>query len=542
MQYKARFGRKEFVVNETFLDRVYRVFAPEKAAKRIQSRLDMAFMGQYTGASKSRRSLSAFSPLGQDANADLLPDLPVLRQRSRDLERNAPLATGAINTNVTTVIGGGLKVKPTIMRDMLDITDEQADEFEKQAKALFSMWAKSSNCDLSRKQNFYDSQDMVYRSVLVSGDICVITPSLGRAGDPFKLKLQFIEADRLENPNFLTDTDKLAGGIELDANGAPLFYYFLKQHPGTIEGIGSREYIKVRAFGAQTGRKMVLHVFDRKRPGQVRGIPYLAPVIELVKQLTRYTEAEVMAAVVSGMFTVFIKSDTNSQLSPFQPDDETGSQSSDDDYKLGNGAIVQLDGNDSIETANPGRPNTAFDPFVLAVLRQIGVALEIPYELLIKHFTASYTAARASVMEAWRYFTKRRSFIVNEYCQPVYEAFIDEMVATGRLKAPDYFKDPLVRAAYLGAEWIGRPQGQLDPLKEGNANQLSVEHGWKTNEQVTSELTGGEWETNIRQRAKENDLKAELMTAPQAAIMGEDTEEEAAEEGDMEAGTNDSHS
>ncbi len=46
---------------------------------------------------------------------------------------------------------------------------------------------------------------------------------------------------------------------------------------------------------------------DWERPGQRRGVPVLAPVIEALKQLGRYTDAELVAAVVSGLFTVFVK-------------------------------------------------------------------------------------------------------------------------------------------------------------------------------------------------------------------------------------------
>ena len=48
-------------------------------------------------------------------------------------------------------------------------------------------------------------------------------------------------------------------------------------------------------------------IMNRERIGQRRGVPFLAQVIEALKQLGRYTDAELVAAVVSGMFTVFIR-------------------------------------------------------------------------------------------------------------------------------------------------------------------------------------------------------------------------------------------
>lgn len=103
----------------------------------------------------------------------------------------------------------------------------------------------------------------------------------------------------------------------------------------------------------------------------------------------------------------------------------------------------------------------------------------------------------------------RRSWFVADFCQPVYEVWLAEAVARGRIKAPGFFDDPMVRAAWCGARWIGPVQGQLDPLKEANAAVVLVNHGFKTHEQVTRELGGGDWETNVELLAIENEkLKA----------------------------------
>jgi capsid protein len=37
-------------------------------------------------------------------------------------------------------------------------------------------------------------------------------------------------------------------------------------------------------------------------------VPYLSPVIEIFKQLCRYTEAEITAAVISGMLAMVVTS------------------------------------------------------------------------------------------------------------------------------------------------------------------------------------------------------------------------------------------
>ena len=155
------------------------------------------------------------------------------------------------------------------------------------------------------------------------------------------------------------------------------------------------------------------------------------------------------------------------------------------------------------------------------------MALELPFEILIKHFTASYSAAQAALVEAWKTFSARREWMANQFCQPVYEMVIAEAIAKGYLDAPGFFSDPFVRAAYLGAEWIGPPRGQIDQLKELRAAAYRVDLGVSTLEEETAQITGGSWETKHIQRAKEQKLRTEagLVTAIDNSGK-EDSEEE----------------
>src|SRR5699024_5922418 len=172
---------------------------------------------------------------------------------------------------------------------------------------------------------------------------------------------------------------------------------------------------------------------------------------------------------------------------------------------------------EDISTVNPGRPNTAFDGFVIAVARQIGAALELPYELLMKQFEASYSASRAALLEAWKMFRMRREWLVLTMCQPIYEEWFAEAVAKGRIQAPGFFEDEAVRAAWTGAEWYGPAQGQLDPLKEANAAKVRVEEGFSTREREAAELSGQSFERIHSVRAREEKRRREDGLAPGGA-------------------------
>lgn len=506
-------GRKTVTVPETIIDRVVSWIDPVRGRKRYHARVAMAIAGGYTGASKSKRSMLAWKTGGADPDTDILFDLPTLRDRSRDLIRNAPLALGAINTLTTNVVGRGLKLQARIDRVALNIADEQAENWEAETEREFNLWAESQECDVARTLNFGDIQELAFRQTLENGESFALLPRFKRGNFPYATKIQLIEADRVSNPQSKADTETMIAGIEKDTNGAPVRYHITKQHPGNMRTQNRKayEWESFPAFGQNTGMRNVIHLYKTLRPGQTRGVPYLAPVIESLKMLDRYTEAELMAAVVSGMFTVFVETESGaSDLSAFMPQAETNATATDEDYKLGNGAIVGLAKGEKINTANPGRPNAGFDPFVKAILQHVGVALEIPYEVLIQHFSSSYSASRAALIEAWRFFKNRRAWLAQNFCQIIYENWLAEAVALGRVNAPGFFRDPRIRKAYTGTLWIGDAPGQIDPQKEVDAAEKRLELGITTLDEETVSLTGGDFERNYPRIAKERALMQKI--------------------------------
>lgn len=488
-------------IKQSLLDRAIAYYSPQRGLDRLRARSMLALAGGYTGAAKGRRQTSSWFTSSGSADADILPDLPALRDRSADLARNAPIACGAINTVVTKVVGTGLSLVSTIDREALNMSEDEAADWQKKTEAEFRLFAESPFCDVTRQQNFYEQQELAFRSVLERGDCCALMTIMKYSPATYSTAIQLIEADRLTNKNNVSDSREMAGGISRDGYGAPVTYHFMRSHPGDLAK-GAREWDSVPAYAGDTGRKNVIHLMRKTRIGQIRGVPYLAPVIEPLKQLDKYTEAEIMAAVVSGMFAVFVKSEQGGSINPVMPS-ETGATAADKDLKLAPGLIVGLNPMESIEVANPGRPNTAFDPFVQSILRQIGVALELPFEILIKHFTSSYTAARAAMLDAWTFFRGRREWLAESFCQQVYEAWMFEAVAMGRISAPGFYDDFAIRKAYLGSQWVGDPQGFLDPLKEADAQQKRLDIGVTTLATESIAYDGITWEVKHAQQTKE---------------------------------------
>lgn len=487
------------------LDKAIGYVAPRVAARRLVARQQLALLGGYNGARKDKATLSSWRTSGGSPESDVIADLPTLRERCADLERNAPVAASVIGNHVQHVVGTGLACNPQIDAEFLGLTEEQATAWQKDTKRRFRTWAESPDCDLARKLNFYGIQDVTLRGVLSRGDLLVLTPRVVRNGRE-RLALQLIEADRVCNPGLKADTATLTQGVECSADtGEAVRYHVCSHYPHDPLARGTRTWEAIEARGARTGRRNALHIYRQLRPGLRRGVPLLAPVIEPIKQLTRYGEAELSAAVTSALMAVFLRMDPEAFTDLF---DEQGQKSyidraGDWSGELEGGKVVNLLPGEEPVSHNPGRPNAQFDAFTTSCMRQIGMAIGMPYEVLVMHFQSSYSAARGALLLAWRTFLGWRAFISTDLCQPAYELWLADEVAEGRIFAPGFFADEVVRAAWCGAQWVGDGPGSIDPEKEVRAAKDRIDLGTSTLEAESLLHDGVDWETKHRQRIKE---------------------------------------
>ncbi len=494
------------------------------------------------GASTSRRALKGFTATSSSPNEDINWNQYRLRQRGRMLYMSSPVAASAIKVNRTKVVGTGLTLKSAIDADALHLTPEAAKKWQRKTEREFALWAgKRENCDAIGMNNFAGIQQLSVMSWLTNGDVfaliqrCDPTPL-----NPYSLRLHMIEADRVSTPHeakmitggMSTDGinkstgNRIYDGVEVDKNGMVVAYHICNAYPKQVlRDIEKIEWVRVKAYGERTGLPNILHILDSERPDQYRGVTYLAPVIESLLNISRYTQSELMAALIQSFFTAWVYTETNPSQIPMNevsygdtddPDNPPDSNVSDNpnEYEMGPGTILHLKEGEKVAFGNPNIPSTGFDAFFKVICKEIGAALEIPYDTLLKEFNQSYSASRAALMEAWEAFKMRRKWLIDMLCQPVYEVWLAEAVALGRIDAPGFFTDPALRAAWCKAQWLGPVQGQLDPTKEIKADILAVSKGFKTHEQVTREYGGGNWQDNVEQLKQEN---AALAAAGQDA-------------------------
>nr|DAS02324.1 MAG TPA: portal protein [Caudoviricetes sp.] len=481
------------------------------------------------GASRDNKSLKGYNPRKLGYKADIGANLSTLRDRSADLAINTPVGTAAINTSTTHTVGAGLNVFPKPKFQILGISAEEARTWARKVRTEFDLWAESKDCDIYRKNNLYDMQSIAYQGYLTDGDSFAVFRRKPTTPDmPYTLRLQLIEGNRISNPltnsTYVTgdptgvealnpdNGNRILNGVEIDTDGAIVAYWVSNQVPGEPITSMLTIWARVEAYGKRTSIPNVLQISNDTRPEQYRGVPYLAPVIETLKQVYRYTNAELTSAIIKSYFALFFteavtnSGSLNDMLADNGVDDPTEPVVDVSEYNLGPGTLNALPKGVDVKSVDASNAQSTFEVFSTQLIKQVGAALNQPYEVLMKNFNSSYSASRAAMLQAWEEYKLRRKWFARDFCQPIYEVWLMEAVANGRIEAPGFFDDPLIRKAWCNADWFGPTMSILDPVKDMNGSTLRVQNGVSTREREAAEMTGTDLEENIAQLAFEKQL------------------------------------
>ena len=488
------------------IDGTVSLLSPTAALRRRAARKATEEFAQYRGATKSRLT-SHWTVSSGSADYDLLPDLPVLRERSRELIRNAPVAAGAVNTLVANPVGTGIRPQSTIDASRLGISDEQAAEVRRACERAWERWVPSA--DISRRLNFYDLQAVVMRSIILNGEAIVLPVRVERPGIPYAVSLELIEPDRVEAPG---KNDAPNGrlnrrsGIEMGKYGNPVAYWVRVAHPGdgTFERRTKRTHRRLPAYDSE-GQSLLYHLANLNRPGQTRGEPMLAPVLQTFKDLSSFNEATLVRERVSACFSMFVTRDDPVNAAINRSDETVSSQRLNE---IEPGMVSYLSPGETISFGDPSGLSTSYEEFVVRHLKTIGGSLGLPLELLTKDFSqTNYSSARAALLEARRVFQRWQRNIIDHLCIPVYESVIEEAWLRGDI--PQIRDFASVREELTRSRWVPPSYGWVDPAKEVAAASAAIEVGLSSLA-VEAAAQGRDWEQVLEQQAREKALRQEL--------------------------------
>jgi lambda family phage portal protein len=251
-------------------------------------------------------------------------------------------------------------------------------------------------------------------------------------------------------------------------------------------------------------RPGMFHGFIPKTEEQVRGVSILAPAMKFFRDLSDYLDFELVGAIIAASFAVFIESGN--------PYDTSGQPLADGEtYKEVNpGQILYGSPGEKPHILAPNRPGDTFPAFVERVLRATGASCGMPYEIIAKDFSkTNYSSARAALLEAWRVFSFYQKWLVDGFCQPVWDMVIEEAWLRDMIRLPaktDFYQS---RHELCRAVWIPPRRGHVDPVKEIEALVTGMENHLVTLSEAAAEM-GGDWEGKLRQRAREEEMRKSL--------------------------------
>lgn len=270
----------------------------------------------------------------------------------------------------------------------------------------------------------------------------------------------------------------------------------------------------------------VVHAFEPGRAGQYRGVSVLAPIIKRLRMLGRYDEAELQAAVLNAVMAAFVESpfDHDQFASALGGGEELSAyQQQRLDYyqaapiNVGGAKIAFTFPGEKVTLTKPSHPNSVFEAFERASLRNIASAMGMTYEQLSMDWgQVNYSSACAALLEVWRGFAARKEHFAQAFMAPIYAAWLEEAIDRRIIRlpkgAPDFAE---AKAAYCSAKWIGPGRGWVDPHKEATAATERLAAGLSTLERECAEQ-GEDYLETIQQRARERKEMLALGLDPDA--------------------------
>jgi lambda family phage portal protein len=489
------------------LDRLVGIFSPGAAVRRTHQRNTLQRM--YAGAEANRLTNSK-KPRNQAADSELLGPFgaDALRAWSRALVRDNAYAWGVVDTIVSSVIGCGITAQSQF--ETPEGTD--IEDVNERRDKVWQEWCEV--CDVNGRLTFTEIQQLAQREIVEAGEVLihlVNTPEKKYRGiyRPVPFALELIEADRLatEKDTYKVRNaggNKIVRGVELDELGKPIAYWIYPEHPNGPYVSGNTAPVRIEA-------KNIRHLYRVDRIGQTRGVSWFAPVMSWLRDLGVYVDNEIQASAVASCFGVAITTTgrTGTGIMP-STDCETEDANGNQFEYLEPAMVVRLQPGESVESINPGRPNSASEPWINLMLRGISVGTGLSYEIVARDYSkTNYGSSRSSQLEDRRRFRRWQKYIVGHMCDPIWDRFNDQAATAGVdgfASMTEILDDRRVATA---VEWQTPAWEWVDPQSEQTASDQALTSFQSTYQDELGQR-GKNWRNVFYQRAKEEKLKRQL--------------------------------
>ena len=423
---------------------------------------------------------------------DLRFNLARLRSRARDLERNSPVARHFLRMVAVNVVGpNGVRCRPQI-RQADDTLDREANRFVLDA---WTDWSRAAT--IGGRVTFNSFSRQVIRGVARDGEAFV---RLWRGFDNrFGFALEYIDpmlVDESYNKPPDQSGNEVRLGIEVDEFGRPLAYH-VWDSPQRLIGSSSRNRLRIPA-------DQMLHIYDPEQANQSRGVSWMVAVMQPMKMLDGYREAEVVAARLGAAKMGFFQRKEGLDTSTLSPDERGNLE-----MEANPGTFLVLPDGYEVSAWTPDHPSSAYASFVKDKMREIATGLGVSYNSLASDLEGvNYSSMRSGLLierDLWRTY---QNWWIDSVLTPVYREWI---AATSLRSITSGGAEGVAVGGvdiYAPPRWSPRGWPWVDPLKDVQATKEAIEAGLGSRHQALAEQ-GLDYEETLEELAVEDELAAE---------------------------------
>ncbi len=444
---------------------------------------------QYAAAKVSRLT-GDWMPVGQSVNQLLRTSAPAVTRRVRQLVRDFPYFTRAANIMVDFTVGTGHNFQSRVLNPGWKPGVKGVAKFDRAIcqKIEDAVAWGMEELDAAGRLHGADLERLSKLEEVEAGEFLFVKVLLSDPQRYIPYALQPIEAEWLTDYNAQPNgSNRIERGIEYD----PLTGRAIAYHLADPDN-----HLQPRRVEAQH----ILHGFDTRRSGQMRGIsPFVAAVI-IANDLDDYVGATIDTAKSAARYLALIHTDNPGGFQAPRTTDGTGEDTGKKIEELENAIVEYLRPGEQITFAKNDNPGTTFDPFTKFILRTVAISA-----LTNNHADYNYTSLRGERQDTLKIFEPHQVRHSRQFKAPVVRDIITNAVIKGRLDLPGYFKDP--RRYWRGVH-IAPGMEPIDPLRESKANRDDIASGLRSPQEIAAKR-GRDIEEVLDELAEFHEMAAE---------------------------------
>jgi lambda family phage portal protein len=455
-------------------------------------------------AAKVDRLLARWGYDGGFTSAEISAHLETIRSRSREMAKDSPHFKRWLQLISGNVVGDGFSFKSTPHDRYPDgrvVLDDKAAKFIE-----YHWWRFCTYRDPKTRQTYIDATGRKTESEIDrlnvktwarDGEYFIHILKTNR--NPYGISFRVLRPDWCDHTYNLTDTGRgtlVHCGVEMTiADRRPVAYFF-RTVPQNAYAMNGRGQPLIRIPATE-----IIHGYTQEDEDQPRGIPWAHPVLRKLKMLDEYDKAELTAArdEACSVRTYYAPKGEESEIADLTSEiNSTAADALTADKEAGQSEILPIGWRQEIHT--PQHPNRELTAFKTSMLKDIASGLGVEYANFANDWAGvSYSSVRQGTISERDMWIVLQNDMISQSKAPMFMAWLNsflELSISGGLPVTKY--DKFSEHIFRGRRWMW-----VDPMRDMNAAEKAVQHGWKTNTQVAADM-GTDYEDNIEELERES--------------------------------------